>query len=508
MSAIASRVLDRLGRVFGKPLLVAGFFVLVALLWTFLLQHVIAFPFVFLFFGAIMGAAWFGGFVAGIWAIVFSSFLITFFFIPPLYSFAVYKEFQTFVGAFVACAFAILAISTARKRAEKAIRDANDALEVRVQQRTQELERSHQQVVERERRLRTLAEAIPQQIWQADAACQIEFCNQDLATFTGRGAETLVGNNFFNIFHEADREPFRLAWEQARRTRSSFEMRLRVHGADGVWRWFLARGIPQLDAAGKITCWHGVHIDMEEQFRAQDALDLAQRDSARNARALSMAEVTATIAHELRQPLTALVAHAQACRRWLGAQPMNAEKALHAADCLVRESGRANQVIDRVRALFSKRDLVREPGSLNAVIRDVAFLLRDEAARRSVAIRLDLSASEPPVPMDRTQIQQLILNLAMNGIEAMTGVGAGKQLLLRSSLILDGRLQVSILDEGSGVSEQIRARLFEPFFSTKTGGMGIGLSICRSIVESHGGRIWVEPQPVGTAFHFVLGSEP
>jgi K+-sensing histidine kinase KdpD len=156
-----------------KPIAVSGCFVLVALLWTFPLQHVIAYPFVFLFFGAIMGSAWFGGVVAGVVAVIESSLLITYFFIPPLFSITVAKESQSFLAAFILCAIAISIVSSARKRAENAVRIARDELEVKVSERTVALERSNLEIRESERQLRMLTEAIPQQIWRAYASGEI-----------------------------------------------------------------------------------------------------------------------------------------------------------------------------------------------------------------------------------------------------------------------------------------------------------------------------------------------
>lgn len=180
-----------------KPCAIAGFFVLVALLWTFPLQHIIAYPFVFLFFGAIMGSAWFGGAIAGFVAVLFSSLLIAYSFVPPLFSINIAKESQSFFAAFILCAIAITVVSSARKRAESAIRSARDELETKVQERTAELVRSNLEIQESERQLRILTEAIPQQIWRANAAGYIEYCNHHLRDFVGRQIDALRGEAFF-----------------------------------------------------------------------------------------------------------------------------------------------------------------------------------------------------------------------------------------------------------------------------------------------------------------------
>jgi PAS domain S-box-containing protein len=489
-----------------KPAAIAVVFVLVALLWTFPLQHVIAYPFVFLFFGAIMGSAWFGGFIAGAWAIVLSSVLIAFFFMPPLYSIAVNRELKSYYGAFIVCAIAITAISAARRRTENASKAARDELELRVRERTAELEKSNLEILERERQLRLLTEAIPQQIWRANAAGEIEYCNRDLIDFTGESIEALCSEAFFSIFHPFDAPMFSKSWDKARRTGTPFEIEARVHDATEDYRWFLVRGIPQHTAGGKIACWYGVHIDIEERHRVEYALRVAQDDSARWSRTLSMAEMAASIAHELKQPLTALTTQAQACRRWLRAEPMNSERATHAAENLVRESARASAVVDRVRSLFSQKDPFRESTDLNSLIADVAQLLRNEATRRGVAISVELAPDLPQLPVDPVQIQQLILNLLMNGMESTMETGRAREVMVRSALNGPSQVIITVRDNGSGITEQVREKMFDPFFTTKQHGTGIGLSVCRSIVEAHDGRIWADRLNEGTAFHVVLGA--
>jgi len=378
-----------------KPLAISVSFVLVALLWTFPLQRVISYPFVFLFFGAIMGSAWFGGGVAGFMAVVFSSFLIGYFFVPPFFSFSIAKESQSFFAAFILCAIAITVVSSARKRAENAIRRARDELDAKVQERTAELVRSNLEIQESERQLRLLTEAIPQQIWRTDAEGRIEHCNQHLRNYTGRSMTDLAGESFFDILDPEDAPLYMHGWQAARATGGRFEVEARVRGADGVYRWFLARSIPQRSEDGKIARWYGIHIDVEEQHRAQQNLTLAQEDLARYARTMSMAEMAASIAHELNQPLTAVVTHAYACREWLKSQPVNTDKAASTAEKIVQESTRASAVVSRVRALFRNDAQLRESADMNRVIQDLVRVLRDEAIRREIPIRLVLSPDGP-----------------------------------------------------------------------------------------------------------------
>ena len=433
-----------------KPSAIACCFVVVALLWTFPLQRVIAYPFVFLFFGAVMGSAWFGGFVAGFIAVVLSSILIDYFFVPPFFSISVAKESQSFFAAFIVCAIAIMVVSSARKRAETAIRIARDQLETKVQERTAELQRSNLEIKESERQLRMLTEAIPQQIWRTDAAGRIEYCNQHLSDYLGQPMEKLAGDAFFAVIHPEDKPLFRQGWQAALSSGSRFEFEARVRGDDGGYRWVLVRRLPQRSEDGRIARWYGIHIDVEQKYRAQQSLIQAQDDLTRLLRTLSMAEMAASIAHELNQPLTAVVTHAYACREWLQSKPANLEKASATAEKIVQESTRASSVVSRVRALFRKEAQTRELVSMNKLIEELARLLRDESIRRGVFIRLVLTHDLPMLEMDPVQIQQVLLNLSMNGMDAMMQVRGPRELIIRSERKGEREILVQVEDNGLG----------------------------------------------------------
>ena len=487
-----------------KPGSIAVCFVLVALLWTFPLQHVIAYPFVFLFFAAVMGSAWFGGAIAGYLAVVLSTLLITYLFIPPLFSMTVAKDSQSYLAAFILYAIAISIVSSARRRSESAVRSARDQLEDKVRERTAELLRSNLEIQESTRQLRMLTEAIPQQIWRADASGQVEYCNQHLLDYIGGSAETLRDGSFFSILHAEDASHFRQGWEAALAAGGRFEVEVRVRGADGGFRWFLVRGIPQRSQDSQITHWYGIHIDVEERHRTQQGLLSAHEDLSRFSRTTSLAEMAASIAHELNQPLTALATHAAACRRWLQADPANVSRASAAADMIVQESTRAANVVRRVRSLLSKTDYVREFADLNNIIVELTRLLRDDAIRRGISITLRLAEDLPKLEMDPVQIQQVLLNLAINGMEAMMKINGPKVLEIGTHSRGQDEVQVSVTDCGPGFSEQVKSKMFEPFFTTKPEGTGMGLAICRSIIEAHDGRVWAEQSPKGSSFQFTL----
>jgi PAS domain S-box-containing protein len=487
-----------------NPGAIAGFFVFLAFLWTLTLQHVFVYPFLFLFLGAVMGSAWFGGFTAGLLSLALSTLFIDFFFLPPFFSMAVARQSRSYIFAFVLCSFAVSWVSSARKRSEIAIREARDQLETKVRERTAELLQSNLEIQESERRLRTLTEAIPQQMWSAGASGAIEYCNQHLLDYLGDGIEDLRGEPFFAIFHPVDETLFREAWKAAIEAGSGFETEARVRGADSAYRWFLIRGVPQRSTGGKIARWYGVHVDIEQQHRAQQGLVMAHDELSRLARALTMGEMAASIAHELNQPLTAVVAHAYACREWLRSEPANLEKAAATADKIVQESTRAGAVVARVRAMFRKDARVRESCDLNRLIEDLVRLLRDEAIRLNISLQLHLAPDLPLAMLDPVQIQQVLLNLAANAMDAMSTAQPPRTLTICSQRQGEDELRVAVEDTGGGLAPEAAARMFEPFFTTKPQGMGMGLAICRSIVEAHDGRLWAEPRIGGAAFHFTI----
>lgn len=491
-----------------KPCAVAGTFVFVAFLWTLLFQHTISYPFLFLFFGAVMGSAWFGGVIAGLLAVGLSSLLIVYFFVSPLFSLSVAQPARTYMASFILCAIAMSLVISAWRRSESAVREARDQLELKVQERTAELHQANLELQQSGQRLRTLTEAIPQQMWSSDAGGNIEYCNQHLIDYIGAPIEGLLGEAFFDILHPVDERVFRQVWFSALAAGDKFEVEARVLGVEGVYRWFLIRSIPQRSDDGAIARWYGIHIDIEQQHRAQRGLIAAQDELSRLSRTLSMGELAASIAHELNQPLTALVTNAYACREWLRSSPANLEKATATADKIIQESTRAGAVVERVRSLFQKEAVTREFTDLNRLICDLAQLLREEAIRQNVAIKLVLDENLPCAELDQIQIQQVILNLAANGMDAMANASGKRELTISSELQEDGVIHIMVEDRGAGLPPEVAARIFEPFYSTKPHGTGMGLAICRSIVEAHDGRIWASRSARGgTVMHFTIRTQ-
>ena len=485
---------------------VALFFVAVALVLTLLVQHLFPYPFLFLFFGAVMASAWFGGMATGFFAVLISTLAVDYFFVPPLHSFAINATAETYFAAFVVCALVASWVSSAKKQSEEALIEARDQLEIRVSDRTAELEKSNVELREREHQLRLLTEVIPQQIWSGTSDGSIDYCNQRLLDYVGRTVEQMRGEGFMETIHAEDRESFRRFWQEALSTGKPFEGEWRVRGADGEYRWFFTRGVPLQDQEQKTLRWYGTNTDIEERHQAEGALMKTQAELAYLSRVLSMGELTASIAHEINQPLAAVVAHGHACQGWLSADPPNLEKARQTTERIIQDGTRAGAVLGRIRALFKKEPPAKDWLDMNEVIQDLAIFLRDEAARRRVSIRTELASGLPKVKGDRVQLQQVVLNLIMNGMDAMTATaGRAKELLISSGKENSTEIVVRIEDCGVGLNSETAEKIFDPFFTTKPQGIGMGLTISRSIVESHRGRLWATPHPSGGAiFQFTI----
>jgi signal transduction histidine kinase len=250
-----------------------------------------------------------------------------------------------------------------------------------------------------------------------------------------------------------------------------------------------------------------VMVDITDRKRAEqerERLHQLEADFARINRVTTLGELTASLAHEINQPIGAAAANASACVRWLSASTPNIEEARSAARRIVNDANRAAEIIQRIRLLFKKGAPRQEPVDINEVMTEIVALARAEASRCGVSIRRDLARGLPPVHGDRVQLQQVVMNLVMNGIDAMKGVDGSRELTLTSRLDGDDRVTVSVGDTGIGLPPESE-RIFDAFFTTKPHGTGMGLAISRTIVESHGGRLSASSNSGrGAVFQFTL----
>jgi C4-dicarboxylate-specific signal transduction histidine kinase len=242
----------------------------------------------------------------------------------------------------------------------------------------------------------------------------------------------------------------------------------------------------------------------ESRARAQEALRLAQSDLAHVNRVTTMGELTASLAHEVNQPIAAAVTDANTCLRWLTRDQPDVEEAREAASRVVKDATRAAEIISRVRLTFTKNTPQRELVDVNEVIKEMIVLLRNEASRYSISVRTELS-DIPQIMGDRVQLQQVMMNLIINAIDAMKNVEGTRELVIKSQRQEDEQLVLAVSDTGVGLPPQQADQIFNAFFTTKSHGTGMGLRISRSIVESHGGRLWAaNNSPRGASFYLTL----
>jgi len=303
--------------------------------------------------------------------------------------------------------------------------------------------------------------------------------------------------------HPEDAAPRQQTIERASQEGKDFDLEHRLLMPDGAVKHIHVVAHAERDESGDLELV-GAVMDVTERKCAEEALHEAQANLARVSRVTTMGELTASLAHEVNQPIAAAVTNANTCLRWLTREQPDVEEARAAAMRIVKDGTRAAEIIKRIRLLFKKGTPERELVDANEVIREMTVLLRSEAARYVVSIRTELAAGLPQVMADRVQLQQVLMNLMINGIDAMKGTIGGGELTIKSE-VGDNGLVISVSDTGVGLPPEQAEDIFMAFFTTKDNGTGMGLPISRSIIESHGGRLWVAAKSGrGATFQFTL----
>jgi PAS domain S-box-containing protein len=356
-----------------------------------------------------------------------------------------------------------------------------------------------------EDRLRRVINTIPAHVWSTLPDGSVDFINQRLLESTGLSIEALLGSGWLSIIHPDDRTRFTATWRSALAAGEPAEMEARVWTAQRDYRSLLVRNVPLRDGRGEIVKWYGTGIDIEDRKRAEESLRKAQGDLAHANRVTTMGELSASLAHEINQPISGAITNASTCLRRLDRAEPDLEGARVAASRVIRDANRAAEIIDRVKLLFSKGVVTKERLDVNEVIREMELLLHSEATQHAVSVQTKLAADLPLIAGDRVQLQQVLMNLMINGIDAMKAVDGPRQLTLGTQNDNGEQLLVWVADTGIGLPAKEAGQIFNAFFTTKEHGTGMGLRISQTIIEAHGGRLWAtDNHPRGANFHFTL----
>jgi PAS domain S-box-containing protein len=356
-----------------------------------------------------------------------------------------------------------------------------------------------------EDRLRQVINAIPAHVWSTLPDGSVDFINQRLLESTGLSIEALLGSGWQSMVHPDDRTRYIAQWRSALAAGESLEIEARIWTAQRDYRWLLVRNVPLRDGHGEILKWYGTGIDIEDRKRAEEALRKAQADLAHANRVTTMGELCASLAHEINQPISGAITNASTCLRRLDREQPDLEGARAATSLIIRDANRAAEIINRVRLFFRKGVVTKERIDVNEMIREMEILLHNEATQHSVFVQTKLAADHPLIVADRIQLQQVLMNLMINGIDAMKAVDAPRQLTLGTQNDGDEQLLVSVEDTGIGLPPNQAGQIFNAFFTTKEHGTGMGLRISRTIIEAHGGRLWAtDNHPRGASFRFTL----
>jgi len=402
-----------------------------------------------------------------------------------------------------------------RRRVEEALQRTHGELESRVQRRTAELARANEELQAEIAHRLSAEEALRKQASLLDLAHDAIIVRDmdDVIVYWNSGAERTYGwrreealgkiaQRLLQSSYPSEIESIKT--EVIREGR--WEGELAQTRRDGRQIVVASRWALQRDDEGRPIAMLQINTDVTERKRAEEALHLAQAELAHMARVTTMGELAASIAHEVNQPLTAVVTDGNACLRWLGGAKPDLDEAREAATRIVREGKRASDVLCRIRSLLKKSPPQMAQLDINELIREVLALTRQEILRNQVSLRTELGAGIPAVTGDRVQLQQVMLNLVKNAIEVTNVMSEGpRELLVASKTHGPDRVVVAVRDSGAGIDPRNLNRLFSPFFTTKPEGMGMGLSISRSMIEAHGGQLWGMPnEDRGATFQFSL----
>ena len=372
-------------------------------------------------------------------------------------------------------------------------------------QRTQALAQANRNLQESEARFRSAIDGIAGLVAIMSPTGELETVNRQILEYFGRSREELTSWEISDAVHPEDRPRILKLFRRSIAAGAPFHYEVRLRRFDGEYRWFENRGLPIRDESGLIVHWSVLLVDIEDRTRALERLQLLQSDFAHINRVSMMGELAASLSHEITQPIAAVQMNACAALNFLDKQPPDLSLAGKALGCILGDADRAGNIVSRVREQIKKTPPRKERVDLNAAINEVAVLAQGAIVRNSVSLQTRLAEGLRPVQGDRVQLQQVFLNLILNAVEAMGSVEAGARELSISTEQDHTGVAVAVRDSGPGIDPHHLERVFEAFYTTKSTGTGMGLSICRSIIEAHGGRIWAKAnEPRGAVFQFTV----
>jgi PAS domain S-box-containing protein len=359
-----------------------------------------------------------------------------------------------------------------------------------------------------ERRMELAANAVGIIMWTWDIPRdEVWLSEKDRALFGFSPGERLSAERIRSVVHPEDRELLRKLVKESLRTDEEIEAEYRVMLPDGRIRWMTRRARVEFDGKDKPVCERGVLIDITEQKQTEVEMARQRGELAHLSRVTMLGELSGSLAHELNQPLTAILSNAQAAQRFLAEDDVDLAEVGEILNDIVAEDKRAGEVIQRLRLLLKKGEAQQHSSGINIndVVQDVLKLMRNDFINQNVAVNTELAPNLPTVTGDRVQLQQVLLNLVLNGCEAMTDCDRSECELRVVTHLAKDAVRVSVRDRGGSIPEEKMEHVFDPFFTTKEEGMGLGLSICRTIIKTHRGKIWATNNPDrGATFHFEL----
>jgi PAS domain S-box-containing protein len=433
---------------------------------------------------AVILTAWYGGRGPGLLASLICATGALYWFIPPVDSFELPPDYAVAFSIFIALCLLLTEFGASRRRAAQALEES-------------------------ERRFRLMAETVPEMLWiESIAPRTMLYMSPRYEQIWARPLGDLKRDPeaWIEAIHAQDRDEVRSAWKRwlAGEGDGRLDVTFRIVRADGEARWIRSRGTLIRDERGRPHRASGVAEDITEEKRAHEALANAQTELAHVSRLTTVGELTTSIVHEVSQPLGAIIARADACARWLTGEPPDITEARAALESVAADGKRARDVIARVRALTKRQAARKDRLDINAEIQEVLALTERELRSHAIVLRTQLD-STLLVAGDRVQLQQVLINLVMNAIEAMSAVRDRARELTIVSARDNGNAVVEVRDSGTGLDPQGAERVFEAFYTTKPEGLGIGLSISRSIIKAHGGQLWAGAnEPHGAVFRILL----